>query len=75
MQDSLQFASGVTERLSQRRGQVAQMRRRMRDSGVVVVVVVKKLCASRGPTGFSGGSWPSAAALHAWNHSGKVTLW
>lgn len=46
----------------------------MRDSGVVVVVVVKKLCASGGPTGFSGGSWPSAAALHAWNHSGKVTL-
>ena len=67
--------AGVTERLSQRRGQVAQVRRRMRDSGVVVVVVVKKLCASRGPTGFSGGSWPSAAALHAWNHSGKVTLW
>jgi len=39
----------VTEQLLQRRGQVAQGRRRMRNSGVVVVVVVKKLCALAGP--------------------------
>jgi hypothetical protein len=39
-----------------------------RDSGVVVVVVVRKLCASRGPAGFIGGSWPSAVLLHGWNH-------
>jgi hypothetical protein len=41
-----------------------------RDSGVVVVVVVRKLCASCGPAGFIGGSWPSAALLHGWNHCG-----
>jgi hypothetical protein len=46
---SLQFEAGVTEQLLQRRGQVAQGRRRMRNSGVVVVVVVKKLCALAGP--------------------------
>jgi hypothetical protein len=64
--DGLQFESHVTEQTNYRNGadRVAQECGGACDSGVVVVVVVRKLCAACGPTGFSGGSWTSVDNLH-----------